>query len=59
MFSAVFLFQWGIGVILDLWPRTATGGYAPQGYAVAFGVCVAALVAGLAWLAAFRAKAGD
>lgn len=59
MFSAVFLVQWGIGVILDLWPRTAAGGYAPQGYAVAFGVCVAALVAGLAWLAAFRAKAGD
>jgi len=59
MFSAVFLAQWGIGVILDLWPRTAGGGYAPQGYAVAFGVCAAALVAGLVWLAAFRAKAGD
>lgn len=59
MFSTVFLFQWGIGVILDMWPRTAAGGYAPQGYAVAFGVCVAALAAGLAWLAAFRAKAGD
>ncbi len=56
MFSTVFLFQWGIGVILDLWPRTANGGYAPQGYAVAFGVCVAALAAGLAWMAVFRPK---
>ncbi len=58
MFSTVFLFQWGIGVILDLWPRTANGGYAPEGYAVAFGVCVAALAAGLAWMAVLRPKPG-
>jgi len=56
MFSAVFAVQWGIGMVLDLWPRTDAGGYAPEGYAAAFGVCVALLLAGLTWLAVFRQR---
>ena len=56
MFSSVFAAQWGIGVVLDLWPRTAAGGYAPSGYAAAFGLCAVLQVAALAWLALFRAR---
>lgn len=54
--AAVFAAQWGIGVVLDLWPRTAAGGYAPSGYAAAFGLCAVLQVAALAWLALFRAR---
>jgi MFS family permease len=56
MFSAVFLAQWGIGVVIDLWPRTAAGGYDPAGYAAAFGLCAGLMALSLAWLALFRAK---
>lgn len=38
MLVLVFLFQTGIGAILDLWPRTANGGWDPAGYAVALSV---------------------
>jgi MFS family permease len=56
MFSTVFLAQWGIGVVIDLWPRTAAGGYDPAGYAAAFGLCAGLMVLSLAWLALFRVK---
>jgi hypothetical protein len=35
MLVLVFAFQTGIGAILDVWPRTASGGWDPAGYAVA------------------------
>lgn len=35
MLVLVFALQTGIGAILDLWPRTADGGWAPAGYAAA------------------------
>ena len=38
VFVTAFALQWGIGVILDQWPRTPQGGYAPQGYQVGFGI---------------------
>jgi MFS family permease len=38
MLVLVFLLQIGIGAILDLWPRTADGGWDPAGYSVALGV---------------------
>jgi MFS family permease len=50
MFAGVFLAQWGIGRILDFWPRTEAGGYAPEGYAVGFGLVVAVMLASLLWL---------
>jgi len=55
MFSTIFLVQWGIGRIVDLWPRTATG-YSPDGYTWAFGVLIVAQVAGFFWLVLFRAR---
>ncbi|MGA8048919.1 MAG: hypothetical protein WCA09_01945, partial [Burkholderiales bacterium] len=48
-FAGIFAGQWGIGVILDLWPRTAVG-YAPQAYFWAFGAVWAIQLAGLVWL---------
>jgi MFS family permease len=55
MFSSIFLVQWGIGRIVDLWPRTATG-YAPDGYTWSFGLLIAAQIAGFLWLVLFRAR---
>ncbi|WP_270936708.1 MFS transporter [Falsiroseomonas oryzae] len=50
MLVLVFLLQNAIGWILDLWPRTASGGWAPAGYAWAFGLTLALQVACLAWM---------
>lgn len=38
MLVLVFVLQTGIGAILDLWPRTADGGWDPAGYSVALAV---------------------
>ena len=48
-FVGSFLGQWGIGLVLDLWPHTAHG-YAPQAYPWALGAVWAVQLAGLAWL---------
>ena len=56
MFSSVFLAQWGIGRVIDLWPRTAAGGYDPAGYGWAFGLCAGAQGAALLWLAVWRGR---
>jgi predicted MFS family arabinose efflux permease len=53
MFSASFLFQWGIGAVLRLYP-VADGRYSAEGYAAAlFGLGVMQLAV-LAWLAPMR-----
>ncbi|WP_198371210.1 MFS transporter [Roseomonas rosulenta] len=46
MLVLVFAFQTGIGAVLDLWPRTASGGWDPAGYAVA--LCITFLLQALA-----------
>ncbi len=56
MFGMVFFIQWGIGSMLDFWPRTAIGGYAPDGYAISFLVLCGYQAAGLAWLFVSRAR---
>jgi predicted MFS family arabinose efflux permease len=53
MFSASFLFQWGIGAVLRLYPVT-DGRYSPEGYAVALFALAAMQIAALAWLAPMR-----
>jgi len=53
MFAASFAFQWGIGVLLRLWPA-ADGRYPPESYAVAFGIVGALQLATLAWLLPLR-----
>ncbi len=47
MLLLVFLLQNAIGWILDLWPRNATGGWDPAGYAWAFGLTLALQLATL------------
>ena len=48
-FSGMFLGQWGIGAVLDLWPQSATG-YDPAAYTWAFGIAWAIQFCGLAWI---------
>jgi predicted MFS family arabinose efflux permease len=54
-FVGMFVGQWGVGLVLDLWPPTA-GGYAPEAYRWALGMTWAVQLAGLAWLWAGRAR---
>jgi predicted MFS family arabinose efflux permease len=53
-FIGMFAGQWGIGLVLDLWPQTARG-YAPEAYAWALGMTWAVQLGGLAWLWSGRA----
>ena len=39
--AGAFLLQWAIGAILDLWPRTAGGGWDAQGYSAALALSIA------------------
>jgi predicted MFS family arabinose efflux permease len=50
MLCIVFVLQNVIGWILDLWPRTASGGWDPAGYAWAFGLTLALQVATVLWM---------
>ena len=49
VFIGMFSGQWAVGLVLNLWPQTATG-YAPEAYAWALGMLWAVQLAGLAWL---------
>jgi len=53
-FIGMFSGQWGIGLVLDLWPQTAAG-YAAAAYSWALGMVWAVQLAGLAWLWSGRA----
>jgi predicted MFS family arabinose efflux permease len=48
-FAGMFIGQWAVGLVLDLWPQTPAG-YAPQAYPWALGMLWAVQLAGLAWL---------
>lgn len=50
MLSLVFVLQAAIGAILDLWPRTATDGWDPAGYAWAMGLTLALQSMTVLWL---------
>jgi MFS family permease len=52
MLSLVFVLQAVIGAILDLWPRTATDGWDPAGYAWAMGLTLALQIVTVLWLLA-------
>ncbi len=52
MLTLVFLLQWGIGAVLDLWPRTAAGGWDPAGYAWAMGLTLTLQSMTVLWLLA-------
>ncbi|MFZ4790256.1 MAG: MFS transporter [Candidatus Competibacteraceae bacterium] len=50
VFIAAFVMQWGLGAVIDLWPRTAAGGYATAGYSTGLGLVVVLQIAALGWL---------
>ncbi len=49
VFIGMFTGQWGVGLVLNLWPQDAAG-YAPEAYAWALGGLWLMQAAGLAWL---------
>ena len=42
--------RWGIGAVIDRYPRTSSGGYEPAAFRAALGGLLAAQAAALAWL---------
>ena len=50
MLAMVFLLQSAIGAVLDLWPRTGSGGWDPHGYSAAFGMTLALQCAATLWM---------
>jgi predicted MFS family arabinose efflux permease len=49
VFVAAFSAQWGIGAIINMWPGTAGGGYAPPGYQAAFAMMLLLQVLSVLW----------
>jgi predicted MFS family arabinose efflux permease len=56
MFSVAFVFQWGVGAVLKLYP-VADGQYSPAGYSTAFTLLTLLQIAALAWLLPMKAAA--
>ena len=56
MFLVAFAGQYAVGAIIDRFPPTATGGYDPQAYRLAFGVLLAIQLAALGWYWANRQR---
>lgn len=48
VFVTSFLAQWGMGIVINLWPA-AHGSYAAEGYALAFGATAVLQAAALFW----------
>ncbi|MDZ7697923.1 MAG: hypothetical protein U5R49_13705 [Deltaproteobacteria bacterium] len=49
VFVGAFAAQWGIGAIIEQWPVTEAGRYAPAGYQVAFSVLVILQLLAMLW----------
>lgn len=49
IFAIAFSAQWAIGAIIDLFPKTTSGGYPADAYRAAFGVFLVLQLAGLLW----------
>jgi predicted MFS family arabinose efflux permease len=49
VFLCAFAAQWGIGVVISLWPVSRPGHYAEAGYQAGFGLMLALQLLGLGW----------
>jgi predicted MFS family arabinose efflux permease len=49
VFSAAFVAQWAIGMIINCWPVTASGNYSPYGYSVGFGIVLGLQLIAASW----------
>jgi predicted MFS family arabinose efflux permease len=49
LFVTAFGMQWGIGEVINLWPISPDGNYAPEGYKAGLGLMLALQVIALLW----------
>lgn len=49
VFVAAFAAQWVIGLIINLWPLTVSGGYNASGYSTGFGLILSLQIAAAIW----------
>lgn len=49
VFIAAFAAQWVIGLIINLWAQTASGGYSPSGYSTGFGLILVLQLVATSW----------
>ncbi|MES9959647.1 MAG: MFS transporter [Sedimenticola sp.] len=56
VFIVAFAGQWGIGAIIDLWPRGVAGGYAPEAFQWAFAIVLLAQLVTMLWFFLFKAS---
>ncbi len=49
VFVAAFAAQWVIGLIINLWPQSVTGGYNASGYSTGFGLILSLQIASAIW----------
>jgi len=54
--GAAFALQYAISAVIELWPKDAGGGYAPQAYAWAFGLVLSAQALALLWFLFYRPR---
>jgi len=54
VFVCAFASQWGIGVVINIWPETAAGGYAPEGYRAGFGMLLVLQLTAAIWYVVAR-----
>lgn len=54
VFVSAFAAQWGIGVVINMWPETAAGGYAPEGYRAGFGMLLVLQLTAAIWYVVAR-----
>ena len=57
VFVSAFVGQWGIGVMIGLWPGLEPGSYAPEGYRAGFAMAFGLQVIAFLWFALPRADA--
>lgn len=55
-FFGAFAVQWGVGIVIDMWPLTVSGGFHPEGYRWAFGMVAAMQLVALIWFIVFRTE---
>jgi hypothetical protein len=59
MFGFAFFVQYAVGWVIDLYPQTSGGGYAPEGYRMAFGIVLGLQLLTVAWFFINRRRLRD
>jgi predicted MFS family arabinose efflux permease len=56
VFVSAFMGQWVIGLIIDLWPQSTSGGYSAIGYSTGFGLVATLQLLAAAWFYMSRSR---